>query len=252
MVVKSAGGTDVGRLREANEDSYLIDTGRKLFVVADGMGGHQGGGFASKKILELLTSELDRLVNFQESTQPLQNLEERTITQMKLLRALQRANQMLFEISLKEQNLRGMGTTLTAVQFDDKFANFAHIGDSRGYLIRDGAIRQLTEDHSWVQEQVKMGVLTQEEAKVHPLKNIITRSMGHERDVKVDLFKHEPQAGDRYLLCSDGLSNMVNDDLMLSTVSEKPIEDAVTELIKCANEAGGYDNITVVLLEVTD
>jgi serine/threonine protein phosphatase PrpC len=252
MVVKSAGGSDVGKLREANEDSFLIAPERKLFIVADGMGGHQGGGFASKKILELVIAELDRIVNLQETTQPLQNHEERTVTQFRLLRALQRANQALFEISLKEPNLRGMGTTLTAVQFDEKYANFAHIGDSRGYLIRDGQLRQLTEDHSWVQEQVKMGVLSAEEAKNHPLKNIITRSMGHERDVKVDLLKHEFKTGDKYLLCSDGLSNMVNDEELQKIVVENSIEEAIPAMIKRANEEGGYDNITVVLLEVSD
>ena len=252
MVVKSAGGSDVGKLREANEDSFLIAPERKLYIVADGMGGHAGGGFASKKILELVITELDRIANLQETTQPLMNHEERTVTQFRLLRALQRANQALFEISLKEQNLRGMGTTLTAVQFDEKYANFAHIGDSRGYLIRDGQLRQLTEDHSWVQEQVKMGVLSAEEAKNHPLKNIITRSMGHERDVKVDLLKHEFKTGDKYLLCSDGLSNMVNDEELQKIVVDNSIEDAITAMIKRANEEGGYDNITVVLAEVAD
>jgi protein phosphatase len=252
MGFKAVGGTDVGKLREANEDSYLIDNDRNLFIVADGMGGHQGGGFASKKILELVQSELSRLEQMQETTQPLQTLEDRTPTQFRMLRALQRANQGLFEISLKEPNLRGMGTTLTAIQFDERYANIAHIGDSRAYLVRDGAIRQLTEDHSWVHEQVKMGLLTPEEARNHPLKNIITRSMGHERDVKVDLSKNEYVKGDRYLICSDGLTNMVKDEELLSIVHGNQLPDAATQLIKRANEEGGYDNITLVLAEVAD
>ena len=144
-----------------------------------------------------------------------------------------------------------MGTTLTAVQFDEKYANLAHIGDSRAYLIRDGQITQITEDHSWVQEQVRLGVLTPEEAKNHPLKNIITRSMGHERDVKVDLLKVEYRPGDKLLLCSDGLTNMVSDEEILKIVQENSLEDAVKVLAARANEEGGYDNITVVLLEVT-
>jgi protein phosphatase len=250
MEFKSAGATDVGRLREANEDAFLISQERKLYVVADGMGGHQGGGFASKKVLELVQSELDRLEQMQDFTQPLQTLEERTITQFRLLRALQRANQSLFEISLKEPNLRGMGTTLTALQFDERFANLAHIGDSRAYLLRGGSLKQLTEDHSWVQEQVKMGLLNSEEARNHPLKNIITRSMGHERDVKVDLSKTEYQPGDKFLLCSDGLTNMVTDEEILKIVQENVLDEAVKRLVNRANEEGGYDNITIVLLEV--
>jgi len=251
MEFKSAGGTDVGRLREANEDAFLIDEQRKLYIVADGMGGHQGGGFASKKILELVTGELDRLEQMQDTTQPLKTLEERTLTQFRLLRGLQRANQGLFDISLKEPNLRGMGTTLTAVQFDERYANIAHIGDSRAYLIREAALKQLTEDHSWVQEQVRQGVLTLEEAKNHPLKNIITRSMGHERDIKVDLLKTEYQPGDKFLLCSDGLSNMVADEEILKIIQENSLKDAVDILIRRANEEGGYDNISVILLEVS-
>jgi len=250
MEFKSAGSTDVGRLREANEDAFLIHQERKLYIVADGMGGHQGGGFASKKVLELILYELDRLEQMQDTTQPLQTLEERTITQFRLLRALQRANQSLFEISLKEPNLRGMGTTLTALQFDERFANIAHIGDSRAYLMRNGAVTQLTEDHSWVQEQVKMGLLTLEEAKNHPLKNIITRSMGHERDVKVDLSKTEYKAGDKFLLCSDGLTNMVAEEEIYKIARENALQDAISRMIQRANEEGGYDNITIVLLEV--
>jgi len=250
MEFKAAGATDVGQVREANEDSYLIDPMRKLYVVADGMGGHQGGGFASSKIMELVTAELDRLESMQETTQPLPVGEERTSTQFRLLRSLQRANQALFEISLKEPSLRGMGTTFTAVQMDERYANVAHIGDSRAYLIRGGQISQLTEDHSWVQEQVKVGLLKPEDARNHPLKNIITRSMGHERDVKVDLLKSEYQSGDKFLLCSDGLTNMVADPEILGIVLGSNLEDAIQALIKRANEEGGFDNITIVILEV--
>ena len=145
-----------------------------------------------------------------------------------------------------------MGTTLTALQFDEKFANLAHIGDSRAYSVREGALSQLSEDHSWVQEQVKLGILNPAEARNHPLKNIITRSIGHEREIKVDLVRTEYRPGDKYLLCTDGLTNMVADEEILKTVLEMDIEAAVAQLLKRANEEGGYDNITVILVEVTD
>jgi len=244
------GATDIGRLREANEDAFLIDEERRLYLVADGMGGHQGGGFASKKALELVLEELRGLENSQEATQPLPQAEERTLTQIRLMRAFQRANQKLFEISLSQPQLRGMGTTLTGLQFDERYANIAHIGDSRAYLIREGKIQQLTEDHSWVQEQVKLGFLTEEEAQNHPLKNIITRSMGHERDIEVDLGKVEYQPADKYLLCSDGLTNMLSDQEILEIIQSHPLEKAIEQLILRANEEGGYDNITVILVEV--
>ncbi len=216
------------------------------------MGGHQGGGYASQKALELVREELIKLEQAQEITQPLQSLGERTITQVRLLRGIQRTNQELYDTSLKEPHLRGMGTTLTALQFDGKFANLAHIGDSRAYLIRENQISQLTEDHSWVQEQVKMGVLSPAEARNHPLKNIITRSIGHEREIRADLVKTEYRVGDKYLLCSDGLTNMVKDEEILKIALEKDLAEAIAGLILRANEEGGYDNITVVMAEVTD
>ena len=246
------GATDIGRIREANEDAFLIDEERRLYLVADGMGGHQGGGFASKKALELVLEELKTLESAQEATQPLPQAGERTLTQIRLMRAFQRANQKLFEISLNEPHLRGMGTTLTGLQFDEKYANIAHIGDSRAYLIRKGKIQQLTEDHSWVQEQVKMGLLSEEEAQNHPLKNIITRSMGHEREIQVDLTKIEYQPQDKYLLCSDGLTNMLSDQEILKIVQNHSLEQAVNQLISRANEEGGFDNITVILVEVAN
>jgi len=252
MRFKAAGQTDIGRVREADEDAFMIDEERRLYIVADGMGGHQGGGFASTKALELVAAETRKLEQMQETTQPLAGGPDRTATQLRLLRSIQRANQELFDISLREPQLRGMGTTLTALQFDEQFANLAHIGDSRAYQIRDGAMAQLTEDHSWVQEQVKLGILNPAEARNHPLKNIITRSIGHERELKVDLFKTEYRPGDKYLLCTDGLTNMVTDEEILKTLSEMELEPAVARLLKRANEEGGYDNITVILVEVLD
>lgn len=250
MKLVAFGATDVGQVREKNEDAFLVDEVSHLYLVADGMGGHAGGGFASTHAVQVVAEELKRQANGQEMTQPLRADPERTRVQIQLLHALQRANEVLFQRSLADSQLRGMGTTLTVLKFDERWANLAHVGDSRAYLMREGKLSQLTSDHSWVQEQVRSGVLTPEEARLHPLKNIITRSMGHEREVKVDLSKEEYRPGDRFLLCSDGLTNMVTDEEILATVSQEAPEPAVRRLIQRAKEEGGLDNITVIVVAV--
>jgi PPM family protein phosphatase len=252
MKLTAFGGTDVGQVREKNEDAFLIDESRRLFLVADGMGGHAGGGFASSHAAAAVLEDLKRQEEHQDMTQPLKDDPGRTLTQLQLQHALRYTNEVLFQRSIADSQLRGMGTTLTAIKFDDRYANLAQVGDSRAYLIRESRLRQLTEDHSWVQEQVRSGVLTPEEARLHPLKNIITRSMGHEREVQVDLFKEEYRTGDRYLICSDGLTNMVEDAEILQTVLENAPQPAVERLIKRAKEEGGLDNVTVVVVAVEE
>jgi serine/threonine protein phosphatase PrpC len=252
MNFKGYGATDVGKVREKNEDSFLVDDERRLYMVADGMGGHAGGAFASKRVVELVKEEMIRLEKSQNTTQPWKGEGQKTLSQIRLQHAIQTANEDLINQSLKDSQLRGMGTTLTAIQFDERFANLSHVGDSRAYLIRDGKIRQLTEDHSWVQEQVRAGVLTEEEARNHPLKNIITRSVGHERELNVDLIKEEYRVNDRYLICSDGLSNMIEDKEIQDIIQELELEAAVKRLVERSLEEGGYDNITVVTVEVRD
>ncbi len=245
------GLTDVGKVRERNEDALLVDNERRLYLVADGMGGHAGGAYASDRAVTVVKEEIIRLEQSQDTTQPSLGGEgQKTITQIRLQHAIKKANEDLINTSLNESQLRGMGTTMTAVQFDVRWANLAQIGDSRAYLIRNSSIRQLTEDHSWVQEQVRSGLLTEEEARCHPLKNIITRSLGHERELKVDLIKEEYQPGDRFLLCSDGLTNMVANEEILELNKKLEIEPAVQKLVERALEEGGYDNITVVIIEV--
>ncbi len=252
MKLVAFGATDVGQVREKNEDAFLIDESRRLFLVADGMGGHAGGGFASSRAAAAVLEDLQRQEANQDMTQPPGDDPGRTLTQLQLQHALRYTNEVLFQRSISDSQLRGMGTTLTALKFDDQCANLAQVGDSRAYLIRDQELRQLTEDHSWVQEQVRAGMLTAAEARLHPLKNIITRSMGHEREVQVDLFKEEYRVGDRYLLCSDGLTNMVEDAEILQTVASNPPQLAVERLLQRAKEEGGLDNITVVVVAVED
>lgn len=251
MPVRAFGSTDVGKVRAANEDSFLIDPEHNLFVVADGMGGHQGGGFASSNAVRSIREEVVRLEAAQESTQPIADQTGRTPVQARLLHALQRTNERIYKKAQEDMTLRGMGTTVTAIQLDHQSANIAHVGDSRLYLMRAGKLQQLSRDHSWVQEQVDAGVISEEEARVHPLKNIITRSLGHDREVTVDLSKENFQAGDRFLICSDGLTNMVPDPVIAEVLRKLPPEPAVKELIRLALEAGGQDNVTAVVVEIS-
>jgi serine/threonine protein phosphatase PrpC len=250
MEVMAFGATDVGKVRAANEDSFLVDNELKLYIVADGMGGHQGGGYASSRAVAKIKEEIVRQETKQESTQPLTAASGRTPAQVRLKNALLITNEMLFKKAMEDSTLRGMGTTVTAIQLDHVVANIAHVGDSRLYLMRNGDMIQVSRDHSWVQEQVDAGVLSEEEARVHPLKNIITRSLGHDRELMVDLDRREYQPGDRFLLCSDGLTNMVDDQTIKQVLKEKDIEASVKELIRLALEAGGQDNVTTLIVEI--
>jgi PPM family protein phosphatase len=251
MPVRAFGTTDVGRVRAANEDSFLIDPEHNLFIVADGMGGHQGGGFASSNAVRSIREEVVRLETAQESTQPLADQGGRSSAQVRLYHALQRTNERLYKKAQEDSALRGMGTTVTAIQLDASSANIAHVGDSRLYLMRDSKLRQVSRDHSWVQEQVDAGVISEDEARVHPLKNIITRSLGHDRELMVDLLREDFHPGDRFLLCSDGLTNMVPDQIIGDVLRRLPAEPAIKELVRLALEAGGQDNITAVVVEIS-
>ncbi len=226
--------TDVGRVREGNEDAYLVDDAMGLLAVADGMGGHRAGEVASVTALEALRAAIT-------SGRPLRE-------------SIEDANDAVFTKSLTDTNLRGMGTTLTAgtlVAGDTVL--IGHVGDSRAYLLHDGELRQVTEDHSLVEELVREGRLTADEAAVHPQRSIITRALGVDASVEVDVYPVELVPGDRILLCSDGLTGMVQpDDIAAALRRESDPGRAATQLVDAANAAGGEDNITVVVVAVTD
>lgn len=232
--------TDIGRKREINQD-YVFATDEtignlpNLLVVADGMGGHRAGDFASRFIVEVLAEEV-------------QNSKE-THPEQILGNAIQTANERLMEEAAKDSRLEGMGTTLVAATILDHVLYFANVGDSRLYLINK-EIRQLSKDHSMVEEMVRLGGLTEEEAKHHPDKNIITRAMGVKDKVEPDFFEYRLKGGDTILMCSDGLTNMVDDDEIFQIVkSARDIVEAVETLIQRANENGGSDNIGIVLAQ---
>ena len=228
--------TDVGRVRSNNQDSFLVREG-DLFAVADGMGGHQGGEVASALALQILGQAHD---------------EPSTST---LVRAVRSANQAVFDKAGADPDLKGMGTTLTALADVDtregRRLGIVNVGDSRLYRLRNDRIEQLTEDHSLVASLVRQGRITAEEAESHPQRNILTRALGIDEAVAVDSWEVEPVAGDRFLICSDGLFNEVDENRIVATLRrfEDP-GDAARELVRLANDGGGRDNITAVVVDV--
>ncbi|MGA8335002.1 MAG: Stp1/IreP family PP2C-type Ser/Thr phosphatase, partial [Solirubrobacteraceae bacterium] len=227
--------TDTGRQRRDNEDSAFARA--PVFVVADGMGGAQAGEVASRIAVEAFEQGLP------DSGSP----EERLATRVR------EANAQIYERSRADRGRAGMGTTLTAAYVDDTHVAIAHVGDSRAYLFRDGTLQRLTQDHSLVDELVRRGKLTEEQAAEHPQRSIITRALGPEPDVEVDTWTYPARAGDVVLLCSDGLTSMISEERVKATLVEhENLDEAGDALIREANEAGGRDNITVVLFRLEE
>ena len=234
--MRIAVSTHPGRKRRHNEDTYVVEP--PLFAVADGMGGAKAGEVASGLAAGALkegggdgTSGEDRVVEL-----------------------IQEANRRVFRRASEDREASGMGTTMTVALVEDDRVIFGHVGDSRAYLIREGRIEQLTDDHSLVAELVRSGRLSPEEAESHPQRSVITRAVGTEADVDVDTFSIEPEAGDLFLICSDGLTDMVDDETIIRAVEKHRdnLDEAAKALVGAANRVGGEDNITVVFFEVTD
>jgi len=249
MEVSAHGLTHVGRQRQHNEDAFLVESTAGLFLVADGMGGHAAGEIASRIAVDSI-SEFILHTKEDDGTWPHAYDEQYTRTTNRLMAALRMANQRVLEAMKKDARLRGMGTTVVACMADDEKMSVAHVGDSRAYLIRDGQLSRITNDHSWVFEQVQAGMLTEAEAEKHPLRNVITRALGGALQVTPDASEIASQPGDVYLLCSDGLTGMVpeNEILRLVTANNGDLKAACQQLIDAANERGGLDNVTAVLV----
>jgi protein phosphatase len=231
-----AARSDTGRQRPANEDSYWVQT--PLFVLADGMGGAQAGEVASKTAVEVFADGLPDGPGSGEE---------------RLTRLVGEANARVHTLAQSDEQLAGMGTTLTAAYLGEQDLAVAHVGDSRLYVLRDGHISQLTDDHSLVGELVRRGQLSAEEAEEHPQRSIITRALGPENEVVVDHHTWPARDGDVFLLCSDGLTGMVPDDRVAEIVDAAPsLAQATQALVQAANEAGGRDNITVILFRVQE
>lgn len=243
--------SNVGMKRSHNEDHYLMNDELQLYVVADGMGGHLGGEFASKMAVATVEEVVQRLSGAEATV--IHGMNPSNNSQSEKLRfAVREAGRRIYDQSLYDEALKGMGTTTVASLVYEDEAYVANVGDSRAYFIRNGKVQQITEDHSLVSEQIKAGILSPMDAKGHRLKNIITRSVGYQEDVDPDIKVQTLKAGDRILMCSDGLSNLVEDREILEVVSNSTLQQACENLIALANERGGDDNITVLILQAVE
>ena len=242
-MVEVFGLSDVGCIRELNEDCYCIcgfgdNSERGFCILADGMGGHNAGEVASQNAVKLIAEEMNRLIESGEKEIPGQ-----------LSRAVSAANTGVYTMASENPIHRGMGTTVVTAFIDDGTAYVANVGDSRAYAVRDDEIVQITTDHSVVSELVMRGTITKEEARLHPQKNIITRAVGTDKSVRTDIFEYNYSPGDVMIICSDGLSTMLDDNRILEIIkSKKTSEDTVNSLIAAAKDEGGLDNITVICI----
>jgi PPM family protein phosphatase len=250
--IAACGLTDVGQRRDHNEDAFLVDPDLGLFVVADGMGGHAGGGTASRLAVETIQESVKDARKVEPDLFGAgSGLDDSPIPDV-LREAVESACARIFGTAQQDPELAGMGTTVTAALVDGRTAFVAHVGDSRCYLLRKGRIYQVSEDHSLVNEQLKAGAISADEAKHSRFKNIITRSVGFEQQVQVDLMGLELEGGDALVICCDGLSNLVDDPEILRIVDESPLDEAPALLIALANDRGGDDNITVIVIRASE
>ncbi len=240
-MIKTFSVTNIGRKRKLNQD-YVYTSEEavghlpNLFIVADGMGGHKAGDYASKLAVSTMVEEIAES-------------EERKPESL-LRKAIEAANTVVKKSAEKSLELEGMGTTVVAAAFEGRTLSVANVGDSRLYVVGSRGIRQITRDHSWVEEMVRRGGLGREEARNHPDKNIITRAVGAEDYVKIDFFSVELEEGDMILMCTDGLTNMLDDEeIRMILDGARDIVEKAEELVRRANENGGKDNISVVVIE---
>lgn len=267
MRILSCGITDVGLKRGHNEDNYLINEELNLFVVADGMGGHAGGEYASaicvntveEVVLSLETNGTEGgvegpMINGRVSNpDPIGESDDpNEVSREKLRYAIQLAGRRIFSKAQDLPEYHGMGTTAVALLVENGNAIIAHVGDSRVYTVRNGKAEQVTDDHSLVYQKVKEGLLTPEQAKTHRMRNVITRSLGYQEDVEVDVQVRAVRRGDRFMLCSDGLSGHVELDEIGTVLDASSPQEAARRLIEMACERGGEDNITCVVARIDE
>ena len=251
MRVRFAGETNVGMKRTHNEDNLYLPTDERLAIVADGMGGHASGEIASQMAVETVVEFFKSTQEDTEITWPFKLDRGYRYDVNRLITGIKLANVKIFEAAQREPQYRGMGTTIVAALFLDDQVLIAHVGDSRLYRVRDGEIQQITEDHSLLNDYIKMKHLSPDEIAAFPHKNVIVRALGMKDTVQVDVHVEQPVLGDVYLLCSDGLSGMVKDEEIAAIAeSEKDLDALCERLIGEANKNGGVDNITVVAVRV--
>ena len=237
MKLASFGKTHVGMKRSHNEDAFYRNDEIGLYIVADGMGGHKAGEIASNMAVDSIKNYI---------------LNQKKAAEQSIVDAIYVANNLIFKSAAANAHYNGMGTTIVSMAFNSTGAMLCHVGDSRAYLMTRGKLERLTEDHTYVNEQFKTGLITEEQMETHSMRNVLTRSLGFSEQIKIASQKLNIHAGDRYLLCSDGLSHMVADHVIAELGSIPDAVHAVSTLIEVANTNGGDDNITVIIIDVTE
>jgi PPM family protein phosphatase len=251
MRVRFAGETHVGMKREHNEDSFFLPDSDRLAIVADGMGGHASGEVASRLAVQTIADYFRDTHDLQQLTWPFKIEDGNRASVNRLVTAIKLANLRIFDEAQRNPACRGMGTTLVSALFVRDALIVGHVGDSRIYRMREGIFEQVTEDHSLLNDYIKMKHLSPEEVTAFPHKNVIVRALGMKSSVQVDVFVEQPRLGDLYVMCSDGLSGMMQDAEIAAVASEERDLDRLCErLITVANANGGLDNITVVAVRV--
>ena len=245
--VRFSGDTNVGMKRDHNEDAFFLPLNERIAIVADGMGGHASGEVASRMAVDAIVGYFHETENEQQITWPFKVDRGHGQDINRMTTAIKLANQRIFEEAERKPECQGMGTTVVAALFLDDALIIGHAGDSRLYRVREGAIDQITEDHSLLNDYVRMKRLSESEIAAFPHKNVIVRALGMKPSIEVDIIVERPRLGDLYVICSDGLSGMVSDaDIAGLAVEEGDLDRLCERLIACANGNGGIDNITVV------
>ncbi|MCL4468911.1 MAG: Stp1/IreP family PP2C-type Ser/Thr phosphatase [Deltaproteobacteria bacterium] len=237
MKLVSFGKTHVGMKRSHNEDAFYRNDEIGLYIVADGMGGHKAGEIASNMAVDSIKNYI---------------LNQKKVAEQSLVDAIYIANNLIFKSAAANAHYSGMGTTIVSMAFNSTGAMLCHVGDSRAYILTRGKLERLTEDHTYVNEQFKTGLITEKQMETHSMRNVLTRSLGFSEQIKIASQKLNIHAGDRYLLCSDGLSHMVADNVIAELGSIPDAVHAVSTLIEVANTNGGDDNITAIIIDVTE
>ncbi len=252
MRVSSASATDRGLRRSTNEDSVSVREDLRLFVVADGMGGHAAGEVASRAAVEGIVAFVEATMTISpDQTWPIPFDPELSMNANRLRAGFRMGNWRLAEQIASSSELRGMATTAVAMLIDGETGTLAHVGDSRAYRLRDGKLERLTRDHSWVEAQIRVGALSETAARRHPWRNIVTRALSGSEDLDVDIQEVTLQPGDRLLLCSDGVFTVLDDDQISEVLRrETDLDRLCHALIQGANDGGGPDNVTAVVLEI--
>ncbi|MBY0314293.1 MAG: Stp1/IreP family PP2C-type Ser/Thr phosphatase [Bdellovibrionales bacterium] len=243
ITLTSFGQTDVGLKRPKNEDSFLVDDSIGLFIVADGMGGHKGGDLASSMAVEILRAVVSHSIK--------RNTGFFSPRDILIDGYIQASQQIYHKSHIEQPELQGMGTTLVSALIHKGILYFGNVGDSRAYMIREGKMWQMTEDHSLLNEHIRAGFLKDTEIAKFQAKNVITRSVGFEREALCDVVERKVESGDRYLMCSDGLSGLVRPERILELCQNPDIKAAVSSLIEEAKANGGDDNITVIIIDAS-